>query len=416
MKVLWYTLTPCNALTILQDNIVTCGWLQSLENVIKQNRDIELSICFLYNKKMLPFKHEGVNYYPIYKANPKNKIKALITRYTYFLWGEKENLKPLLDVITTVNPNIIHIHGSENIFGLVQQYTNIPCVLSIQSIINPYVEKFFSGIPLSEASKHERLLDKLALSSSKRKYNSFLKLAENERKIYKYTKYVMGRTDWDYRISRILSPDSYYFHGDEILRPQFYNNTWNKDSFNEKLQIVTIMSNGLYKGLDSVIKTAKILTKYGLNFKWIIIQKENDSYVKLNKSWLKEDFSTINISFLGKKKETEIINILLQSDIYCQVSHIENSPNSLCEAMLLGMPIIATMVGGTDSLLLNKHEGILVQDGDSYSMAGAIVELKENFTLSLSYGHNAQKRARNRHDPSKIANEVISTYKTIIGQ
>lgn len=40
-------------------------------------------------------------------------------------------------------------------------------------------------------------------------------------------------------------------------------------------------------------------------------------------------------------------------------SHIENSPNNLCEAMILGMPCIATDAGGTSTLLSNMKDGLL---------------------------------------------------------
>ena len=117
---------------------------------------------------------------------------------------------------------------------------------------------------------------------------------------------------------------------------------------------------------------------------------------------------------MGRKSADKLVSILLSSDIFCQVSHIENSPNSLCEAMLLGMPIIATMAGGTDSLLTNKVDGIIVQDGDSYSLAGAILEMSKNFNQASAYGINAYNKAFQRHNQTKITDEVIGAYNAII--
>lgn len=415
MNVLWLSPTPCNAKKILQDKLPIGGWLESLEYELKERKNINLSVCFFCDKQIKPFFFEGVHYYPVYRSIPKNKVKALMTRYKHLIFPPKDDVSPFLDVIKMVNPDVIHIHGSESNYGLIQCHTDVPCILSIQSIINPYSEKFFSGIPLAEASKHERLFDKLILSSAKRQYHMFKKIAKNEKIIYANTKNIMGRTDWDYRISRILSPKSRYFHGDEILRPLFYINRWNKTSFSQPLQIVTTMSGGLYKGLESVIKTAEILTDYGLKFKWNIIgQSVNDPYVQMNKNWLKVDYNSINIFLMGRKSADKLVSILLSSDIFCQVSHIENSPNSLCEAMLLGMPIIATMAGGTDSLLTNKVDGIIVQDGDSYSLAGAILEMSKNFNQASAYGINAYNKAFQRHNQTKITDEVIGAYNAII--
>lgn len=72
--------------------------------------------------------------------------------------------------------------------------------------------------------------------------------------------------------------------------------------------------------------------------------------------------------------------------IFIHPSHIDNSPNGLCEAMLLGMPIIAIYAGGIPSLLVNRREGLLVQDGDPYAMAGAIIELLKDAGLAKGFG------------------------------
>lgn len=417
ITVLWFTTTSCNAAKKLQNQTVVGGWLTSLENELKKIENIELHVCFYHNEKMDSFIFENVTYHPIYRSQPHNKIKALIQRYLNLIFPAKENIGNLLDIINNVNPNIIHIHGTESNFGLIQKYTPIPCILSIQSIISPYVEKFFSGIPQNIANKYETIFSKLILSSAKRTYNNFNKTGIRERDIYSYTKFIMGRTTWDYNISRILSPNSIYFEGNEIMRPSFYTNKWKKEEPSEIFHIVTTMSNGLYKGLETVVRTAQILNKTKFKFKWIIIgQKETDSNSILIKRWLKCNFNEENIQLVGKKKENELIEILLQSDLFCQVSHIENSPNSLCEAMLLGMPIIASMVGGSDTLLENKMEGILIQDGDPYSLAGAIYQTKQNYKRAIEMGSNAYKKASIRHNPKKIVNEVLHAYQYILQQ
>jgi len=174
------------------------------------------------------------------------------------------------------------------------------------------------------------------------------------------------------------------------------------------------MSGGLYKGLESVLKTAAVLTAHNFNFQWLVIgQTESGKYPQMVQRWIKKDYSQNGVVFMGSKTESELVEILCEADIYCQVSHIENSPNSLCEAMLLGMPVVATFAGGTDSMLESGSQGMLVQDGDSYSLAGAITELAEDFEKSRQYGQNARKAALERHDPKKVANEIIDVYKAI---
>ncbi len=56
-------------------------------------------------------------------------------------------------------------------------------------------------------------------------------------------------------------------------------------------------------------------------------------------------------------------------------SHIENSPNALCEAMLVGTPCIAAFVGGVPSLVRHGEEGLLYHDADPFALAGAVDRL-----------------------------------------
>jgi glycosyltransferase involved in cell wall biosynthesis len=106
----------------------------------------------------------------------------------------------------------------------------------------------------------------------------------------------------------------------------------------------------------------------------------------------------------------------LNSDLYIGTSHIENSPNSLCEALLVGVPCIATDAGGTSSLIDDGVDGILIQDGDPYSMAGAIIEIKNNYEQAIEFAGKGRERALKRHNIEKISNDLLAIYKTIADQ
>lgn len=97
-------------------------------------------------------------------------------------------------------------------------------------------------------------------------------------------------------------------------------------------------------------------------------------------------------------------------------SHIENSPNNLCEAMIIGVPCVATYAGGTPSILENNIEGILVQDGDPWAMAGAILELAESPDIAVQFGNKAREKALKRHDRGRIINDLMNVYNNIINE
>ena len=62
--------------------------------------------------------------------------------------------------------------------------------------------------------------------------------------------------------------------------------------------------------------------------------------------------------------EQQMLDYLLKSNVFVQTSSIENSTNSLGEAMLIGMPCVASNVGGTSDMLKDKNEGYLYPFGD----------------------------------------------------
>ena len=210
----------------------------------------------------------------------------------------------------------------------------------------------------------ERIIDHLKLKSALSTYFIFRANAKRERKILSMAKHVIGRTNWDRCTTAVLAPNAQYHHGDEILRDSFFNAVWSKHSFSSPLRIVTVSSGSPYKGLETVLEASRILKeKIGLSFTWTVVGlSADDDLVNVVLKWLG---TQEEVQFMGTCSGDGIRNILLDSDIFCQVSHIENSPNSLCEAMLLGMPIVATFAGGTDSMLC-AGEGLLVKDGDPW--------------------------------------------------
>ena len=76
--------------------------------------------------------------------------------------------------------------------------------------------------------------------------------------------------------------------------------------------------------------------------------------------------------------------------------------------------VFASFAGGTASLLKTKEDGILVQDGDPYVYAGAIVHLFEHFDYAKQLGESSRLKAMKRHDPEKIASRLLDAYYDIM--
>ncbi len=99
------------------------------------------------------------------------------------------------------------------------------------------------------------------------------------------------------------------------------------------------MRDNVYKGFEMILFVSKILKDRGVHFNWKIAGVSKDNYlVKM----FSENFHAVqdHIDLLGSVEEEELSILLCNSDMYIQTSRIENSPNGLVEAMLIGMPCV----------------------------------------------------------------------------
>lgn len=412
MRVLWLS----NIQTAVTNNGVGCSWVGSLENELSQKTDIQLGISFKSNQAdTSEFRMGNTQYFPLGRKKILNRYTNLFNRFLHKIESE-DIIATYLEVIGKFKPDLIHIFGSESGYGLIVQKTSIPCILHIQGNLTVIGMKWFSGFTPWEILKfsNKRLLIKGY--SLFHDFYVFNKMVIREQRILKSCHNFMGRTDWDRRITSILSPGSNYFHCDEIMRPSFYIHKWEPKAWKKNIIIFSTFKDSIYKGLESVFECKLILNQNipEVNIEWNIAGIEYGSEIcTIVERRFKRNIKDMGINLLGQLQEEDLVKEMLQADMFVHASHIENSPNSVCEAMLLGMPIIATYAGGTPSMLADMKEGLLVQDGDPYAMGGAIIELIENWDFAKRLGDNARERGLTRNDPQKIVNDILKIYTTV---
>jgi glycosyltransferase involved in cell wall biosynthesis len=409
LKILWFSPTPSLAEEFLNNVPMNGGFIKSLEREIQDK--VDLSIAFYHNVAIPVFKFGKTTYYPI-DSGSKTYFSKITNRILNKIEPEND-LKKFIDVVNKVQPDLIHIHGTERPFGLIQQFSNIPAVISIQGNISVCELKFFSGIPKFEVFKYSHLMSWILFKTYIHEYRLLKKQAVREKIIYKKNQNFIGRTKWDKRLVTLLSPNASYFHNDEVLKDVFYSGEWNK-KLGDILNLFTTCGPNIFKGIETILYCSYLLDQSCVQFHWKIagVSKE-DEIVYVAKKILKIKISQ-NLEFLGRLDDLHLKNNILNTNFYIAVSHIENSPNSLCEALLLGVPCIATNAGGTSTFIDEGYNGTLIQDGDPYAMAGAILELKNNYVLATNYGINARKKALLKHDKNKISKDLLEIYQEIL--
>ncbi len=419
LKILWFSNTPANGVLGMGINSLGSGtWLQTLDLALQDK--VDLNIAF-YHSENIHFTVGNTNYFGIAKyKNYLEKIKYKILERFFDYVFDTEHLNEYLKIVDLVKPDLIHIHGTENPFGCLIGKISNPIIVSIQGLTNSVLrfysvgigEKYLKTRQFSFKSSKE-LFFPTNFNNAKEK---FIKMSVIERKNLVNCQHIIGRTEWDKMITSVLAPKSTYYHNDEIMRKEFYSNEWSHIQNNSKEIIIhTTSDNVYYKGLETICDTILLLNTYGYNCIWNVAGiNPTDLIVSVVKKRLKQEYPHKSINFLGKLSTIELLDKMLKANCFVMASHIENSSNSLCEAMLIGMPSIATNAGGTSSIMTHRIDGILVQPGDCFSLAAAIIELFQNKELAICIGKNARTKSLNRHSKEKIINDLLNTYNTIL--
>jgi glycosyltransferase involved in cell wall biosynthesis len=387
------------------------GWIASLEQLVHTVPDIQLGIAFEHTDTNFRVERDGVVYYPLKsKLSVLEKIKFKLG-FGYKI-EEKKLLPKCMKIIDDFKPDIIHIFGSEEYFGLVAEHTEIPVVIHIQGSIPPYYNaRFPPGYSRFDLAFNNGLNIGRIAKDFKNDF-VFVTRAKREERILRACHYYMGRTEWDKNISKLYNPDSQYFYCSEALRNVFVNapKKWEKHE-REKVILVSTISSPFYKGIDLVLKTSKLLKENTeIDFDWRIFGVTDIAFHE-KKTKIKK--GEVNVKLMGIASAEKLKEELLDADIFIHPSYIDNSPNSICEAQILGLPVISTNVGGISSLIKHKETGLLIPANDPFTLVCYIKLLLQDKTLMGEIGENAQKTAIKRHDPQMILKDLLNTYQSI---
>lgn len=404
MRVLWCTLTPG-----LYDEKNYGTWIASLQSAIMKYRpDIKLGILF-EDEKLVKCVKNDVHYFPI------NKFNSKLIKY-YFKINDRINwslLSPQIsNVLNEFEPDIIECFGSEWQYGLIRTITNIPVLIHMQGFRNyiDYAGKAaLSNIDIYKCYHFNPIKClRYRYGLTKEKFRNDIEL-----KIMKINKFYTGRTEWDRDIVSYLSNDGKYFHCEEVIRPAIYNarKKW-KYHANKKLRLISISCASIIKGNEIILQTAKILKELGVDFEWRVTgRKDIFSQFEVKTGLRHEDLC---IKLLGLIETEMIIDELSSADLYIHPSIIDNSPNSLCEAQLIGTPVLSSFVGGIKHLVDNGKTGFFYPYNEPFSLAFLIMNLIGNIELLKEVSENEIVVSHRRHNPETIANRMHEIYNAII--
>jgi glycosyltransferase involved in cell wall biosynthesis len=416
MKILWIVNTifpePSLALGLTPPNIG--GWMYELAKQISQSDGVELAVATTYaGAKFKYMSIDGIDYFLLPCSNMLKYSKSLETS-----WKK---------VCNNYSPDIIHLNGTESPIGLacMRALPHFKYVVSIQGLVSVISRYYYSGISLGEILHNITLRDIVKFDTLFQSKRRFKKRGKFEIECIKRTHHIIGRTSWDYAHTKAINQKVNYHFCNESLRKGFYiASKWSIETC-EPYTLFLSQAGSPIKGLNQVLKAVVLLKiefpniqiKVGgsniIDSSSIKTKLKRSGYGKYIARLIKKFSLKDNTTFLGSMNEAQMIVEYQRAHIFICPSSIENSPNSLGEAQLLGIPTVSSYVGGVPDMVEDGKTGLLYRYEEVEMLAENIRKIFKNNELAAKLSRNGIEAAQLRHNSVRNSKSLLAIYKII---
>lgn len=424
MKVLWISNVPPVPL-VENPKYFGGGWLSGAYKSIVEDDSIELSMAFPMSRNTK--NAEGVvGKTPYYGFSIPKILKVIRIKPI-----ERKLLKKALaSIIDQVNPSILHVYGTEYLHSRIA----VECfgkpertIIHIQGMVSICAQHCHLGFPFF--FKHLVVPSNILGSTIHSQSRRWRKAGKDEIAAIQNVKYIMGRTEWDEACTKAINPSIEYIHCGETLRSSFYEDEskWGYDSC-VKHSIYFSQSSSQVKGLHLVLPILPELIKrypdvhlyvggnspIGDNsIKGFLRRSPLGFYLQhLIRKYKLKDY----VTFLGAQNEQQVVQNLKNAHVFLSASLIENSPNSVGEALVIGTPVVSSDVGGVKDFIEHGKNGFIYPVDEPYMIPYYVGKLFDDSVLSNRFSQAGSISALNSYSGAENGRTVIDLYNDIINR
>lgn len=411
MKALWVTNIPTEAASRMlgRPESPFGGWLQGALGGIKAETEINLVVASPGSDSVRSLGGEGGVDYVAFPVMGRRV-------------ADTEGRAIAGEILKKFRPDIVHIHGTElrhsYYFAAACAALGVPAVVSIQGLVSVIATHFDSHLPASVVhglgTRPWVRSDRVAGLRRSLEIQGRL-----ERATLQMVSHVIGRTTWDFACTGQINSERHYHHCDETLRPSFYEARW---SWEDVRPHSIFLAQGHYpvKGLHLLLRALPAVLA---RFPDAVVNVAGQSPVEPGRRspysrhiarLLRYYGLSPRVHFVGPQTETQMVAQYTASHVVVCPSTIENSPNSIAEAMLLGAPVVAAYVGGIPDMITHAKDGLMYQSDAPDMLAYSIMRMFDSPDTAAKLGERARERAMIRHDPARNARRTAEIYGDIL--
>ncbi len=424
------------------------GWLSGIfERIQKKEAPFELGICFPLGEADLAkvsgkLLGGGGAYRWQYKKEEMARGKRLLVQdVDCYAFAENLGAPEIYDaqmetvfkqIIEDFAPDVIHIFGTEfpHTLSAVRAFDRPDrTLIGIQGLCSEIAKVYMAGLPV-KVQKSVTFRDFIRRDSILRQQEKFIRRGENEVQALLKCGNITGRTRFDREGCARINPKARYYPMNETMRAEFYTGKWSLTDCEEHS---IFLGQGDYplKGMHFALEALALLSpKYPdaklyvagnsiLGHDTLKQKLKLPAYGKYLLFLIQKYHLESKVILLGKLDAEEMKRQFLKSSVFICPSVLENSPNTIGEAKLLGVPVAASMAGGIPDMIEDGKDGLLFPVGDVKRMAEQIEVLWDRTQdgngrcLAEYISEEARRKARVIHDGEANYLRLLEIYDKI---
>jgi glycosyltransferase involved in cell wall biosynthesis len=328
-------------------------------------------------------------------------------------------------VLREFQPHILHVEGGEMRYArrFLETWKGTK-LLSMQGVINGFAPYELGRLPMLQMlSPREPRIAITAMALLLSRQLRFRPRLKHERASMACADHIVGRTIWDKAQAAALAPQAAYHSCGRILRSSFYRNRW-MGADCERHSI--FVGNGAVprKGAHIALRAVALLRRDFPDISLYIAGEDPQSLPQKSlrrhigyPSYLRHLIKNLDledcVEFTGLLQTEDMVDRMRRSHVCLMCSIIENSPNTLGEAMMLGVPTVSAFCGGAPSMATDERDVLFYRADDPAMLSLQVRRIFENDRLASCLSNNARDRARANHDPERNFQDLLRAYAAI---